>query len=99
MGGFCVVQSGNILWPENYGVKSATQTGGFQRCLIVGFSQPIFFAARFRHGITLVPEVASIMAAWDRESKTMPSSDEIWSGLFRTDGQGADSYCGKGFAS
>ena len=25
--GFSIVQSGNILWPEGYGLKSATQSG------------------------------------------------------------------------
>jgi hypothetical protein len=47
--GLGIIQSGNILWPERYGVKSATQRRCFQSCLIIDFSQPISFGARFGH--------------------------------------------------
>jgi hypothetical protein len=56
VGGFCFVQRGTELRAKRDGLESAIQNGRFQRCLMIGFLQPISFTAQSKHRLPLVPE-------------------------------------------
>jgi hypothetical protein len=52
-GDLCFVQCRAELGAEGCRLENAIQSCRFQRCLMVGFSQPISFAARLRHRTSL----------------------------------------------
>jgi hypothetical protein len=87
--GLCFVQYRAELRAESGGRQSGARSGRFQRRLIVGFFQPISFAARFRHRTLPVPKVALIVSPRVGESKAMLNGSEILKLLFPKDGHSA----------
>jgi hypothetical protein len=88
--GLCFVQYRPELRAESSGRQSGARSGRFQRRLIVGFPQPISFAARFRHRPPLVPNVAFDCCSMSRGKQGHAQQwRDMERGLFPEDGHSA----------